>query len=97
MVHQDAHGLVKLTILMAKLNQIGNINLVNYPICYAYYATYLPIYINMSYLPTYLTSTYLFIYQLIHLPTYLFIYLPTYLYIPTYISHKYIHTSKLKT
>jgi hypothetical protein len=91
MVHQDAHGLVKLAILMAMLNQIGYIILVNYPICYAYYVIYLP----MSYLPIYIyvlptnmpsiyLFTCLFIYLSINLSTYIPMNLPI-IHISTYI------------
>ncbi len=89
MVHQDAHGLIKLTIF----SQIGHINLGNQPTCYAYQATYLPMsyVLPFTYLPIYLSIYLLIIYlptyvqcPTIYLPTYLFIYLLTY-YLPTYL------------
>ncbi len=53
---QDAHGLIKLAILMAMLSQIGHINVVSQLVCYAYQ---LPTYIFLIDLPKYVLPTYL--------------------------------------
>jgi len=88
MVHQNAHGLVKLAIL------IWLINLFAMP---TRLPTYLPIiYLPMSYLLTYhyLPMSYYVIYlPTIYLPmSYLPTYLPTYMYSSIYLPIIYLHT-----
>jgi hypothetical protein len=86
MVHQDAHGLIKLTILIWVTSLL--VMLIKLPtyLC----PTYLPtLNLLMSYLPSYLFIYHLFTYlcpTLSYLPTiYLHMfYLPTYYYLLTY-------------
>jgi hypothetical protein len=101
MVHQDAHGLVKLAILIWVTSLLVMptklptylLYLPSTYLCPTYILIYLPIYLLIYHLPTiYLPYTY-------HLPTYLFIYLFTYLlstylpifiYLPTYYLPTYL-------